>query len=735
MKTSPMPKNPRHAWKFRRYGGVDQVILRDAADLQHLEELDLKLWMALSVPTQGVLFDPATAALVDTNGDGRIHPGEVLDALRWAREMLNDPAILLQPMDALPLAAIRDPAVAASARHVLANLGKGDASQVSLGDVMDRGRIFAQTLFNGDGIVPPEAAGDDPAAEALVRAVVAALGGVTDRCGRPGVDAAMLARFFAEGRLFLDWHDRAEACALPPLGPEGTAKAAEAVQAIRGKLDDYFARCRLAAYDERAAGILNRDAADYRALAASPMTATASELADFPLATIAANRPLPLAHGINPAWRDAVAHLDACVVRPLFGAGRDTLGEADWAQVQRLLAPYAQHQTERPDTAVAALGADRLRACLADDVRKRVEALIERDLALAPESERIATVEKLLRFCLHLPELLANTVNFADFYGRTDAIFQVGTLFLDGRACALCIEVADEAKHTALAGLSGFFLAYCELSRPALPKRKIVAAITDGDCDNVMVGRNGIFQDRQGLVWDATVTRIVSAPISVRQAFWLPYKRFVRLVEEQIAKRAQAADDTATTRWASSVETALAANPAKPSAPAPTAPGKKIELGTIALIGTAIGGISALVGGFLKALFGLGYWLPAGVVGILLLVSGPSMLLASLKLRRRNLAPLLDANGWAINTHARVNLPFGASLTQLAAPPLMPTHAFQDPFADRRVPWKRWLAIALVALATALWYFGQLDRYLPACCRRAPVETGSTQPADPLPTP
>ena len=41
---------------------------------------------------------------------------------------------------------------------------------------------------------------------------------------------------------------------------------------------------------------------------------------------------------------------------------------------------------------------------------------------------------------------------------------------------------------------------------------------------------------------NATITKIVSNPISIRQAFWSPYKKLVRLIEEQIAKRAAAAD-------------------------------------------------------------------------------------------------------------------------------------------------------------------------------------------------
>jgi hypothetical protein len=45
------------------------------------------------------------------------------------------------------------------------------------------------------------------------------------------------------------------------------------------------------------------------------------------------------------------------------------------------------------------------------------------------------------------------------------------------------------------------------------------------------------------------------------------------------------------------------------------------------------------------------------------------MLIAWMKLRKRNLGPILDANGWAVNAKAKVNVPFGTSLTGVAKLP------------------------------------------------------------------
>jgi len=354
-------------------------------------------------------------------------------------------------------------------------------------------------------------------------------------------------------------------------------------------------------------------------------------------------------------------------------------------------------------------------------------ALIEKDQALEGEYSQITSIEKMVHFKKDLKELLTNFVNFSDFYGKSGAVFQAGTLFLDARSCHLCINVADAGKHAALAGLSAAYLAYCDISRPGEAKRSIAAVFTDGDSDRLIVGRNGVFYDRNGKDWDATITKIVSNPISIREAFLMPYKKLVRMIEEQIAKRAQDADAASSGKLGDVAGKVATADKIKSDQPAP-AP-KKLDLGTIALIGTAIGGVSALVGGFLSALFGLGMWLPLGIIGILLLISGPSMLLAWMKLRQRNLGPILDANGWAINTKAKMNVPFGAALTNLAQLPAGSERALTDPYAEKKRPWKLWIFLLILIGLAWFWYDGKFDSHLPAKFTSAQVCKKGT-PAD-----
>src|SRR5262249_53107873 len=208
--------------------------------------------------------------------------------------------------DALPLALINDKgpggaAILASARQILKDLGKGDSPSITLDDVADTARIFAQTRFNGDGVVPADAAADEPTRKAIADAI-ACSGAVPDGSGKPGTDQAHLDGFFAELAAYEAWAARGQSdAALRPLG-DGTAAAADAWRAVRAKVDDYFARCRVASFDARALAAVNRSEEEYLAIAARDLTITADEVAGFPLARIEAGRPLPLVDGINPAW-------------------------------------------------------------------------------------------------------------------------------------------------------------------------------------------------------------------------------------------------------------------------------------------------------------------------------------------------------------------------------------------------------------------------------------------------
>ena len=447
-----------HTWKFFRAGGFDQVKLETGADLMALDQLDQKLWVALACPTTGLEFDSKTLALIDTDKDGRIRAPELIAAVKWAGDCLKNPDDLLKSSPELPLAAINDATpegkqLLASARHILASLGRKDATSISLEDTTDTAKIFVQTRFNGDGIVPADSA-EDAATKAVITDIIACFGAETDRSGKPGVNQAKVDQFFTEAQAYSDWWKKAETDSAILALDGSTTAAATTFKTVKAKVDDYFTRCRLAAFDPRAVNALNREEKEYLVFTAKDLTSGSTEIAGFPLAQVGAGKPLPLRDGLNPAWAGAMAQFEAAVVHPLLN-GVTVLTEGDWAVIAAKFAGYEAWLAAKAGATVEKLGIKRVREILAGKARETLTALIAQDKALEPESNAITTVEKLVRYNRDIYALVHNFVSFRDFYRRkSKAIFQAGTLFLDQRSCELCLSVEDPGKHAIMAMLS-----------------------------------------------------------------------------------------------------------------------------------------------------------------------------------------------------------------------------------------------------------------------------------------
>ena len=705
-----------HAWRFFRAGGFDQVLLENGSDLQYLKDLDQKLWVALSCPVNGVQFDRKTLEFIDTDLDGQIRAPEILAAIDWTAARLQSLDLLVNAPPELPLAAIKQATeegrqVLTSAREILTNLGKPEATAVSIDDVLDSERIFAGTGFNGDGVITTLSTPDEWLQEWISR-VTGTVEPATDRSGEPGITADHVAGFAEAAAAWQDWRNRgrllAESSGLPDID-----EACRLWQTLAPKIEDYFVRCRLAAFDERATMAMNSPEADLATLGTKNLAEAGADIAALPLALVTPAAHLDLTTGVNPSWQAELVLFGILVARPFLEEGT-TVTAAQWEELKSHMATLAEWWSERQETPVSAVGAELLTEWHELQVAERLADLIERDLERSAAADAICAVTTLVHYVRYLYPLLNNFVAFRDFYTKKGiGIFQCGTLYLDGRSCELCVPVADPAKHAALASLSRLYLVYCDcIRRGGSEKMTIAAAITNGDSDQIIVGRNGLFYDQHGDDWDATIVRIIDHPISLRQAFWSPYKKVGRMVGEQLQKlaaaRSKAAEDKAFAGAMKTIEKKPDAKPAAAAAvPPPPQPmfdvGKYV--GIFAAIGLALGALGSAVATTIASFLKLQWWqMPLAIAGLLLLISGPAMILAWFKLRQRNLGPLLDANGWAINARAKLNIPFGASLTALAKLPDGSKQLLSDPYAEQKTPWKSILLLVLILVTVLVFW-------------------------------
>ena len=701
-------------WNYRSLGGVVRVCIEKGEDIAHLGELDQKLWSVLSCPVGGLKFDSKTLSLLDTDNDGRIKVSEIVAAAQWITSVIKDKDLIMKGDSVLPLSQIDVECEAGkklydSARQILSNLGL-DKDEISVEEASDSVAIFADTKFNGDGIITPEST-DDEDLKKVITDCIEKVGSSEDRSGKAGVSADNIEAFYAACAEYAEWMGAAEADskAVFPYGDD-TEAAFAACEGIKEKVADYFTRCKLLRF--------NADTA----AAVDVAVTSIDEVGTCPLARPETDCVLPFGR-INPAWEAAFAPVKALVLDKLF-AGKDGITEDEWNTVLASFAAYSAWKGAKKGDAVESLGIDAVKAVLAADRKQALLDLVASDKALEAEANAIDDVCKLLHYYRDFAALLRNYVTFSDFYDRasgTRAVFEAGQLYIDQRCCDLCLKVEDMGKHADMAGLSGMFLIYCACTCKAKgASMNIVAVMTDGDTKNLRPGVNAIFYDRDGQDWEAVVTKIVDNPISIKQAFWSPYRKFANTLMERINKSAAEKESKV-----SGDMTAKANNMNIPSTPeqkdAAAAAAKPAAFdiakfaGIFAAIGMAVAylttALAKIVSPWYNALILLGV--------VIVCISGPSMFLAWQKLRKRNLGPVLNANGWAINSKVLVNIMFGQTLTSMAKYPKLDFNQASDPFMEKTPMWKkvlRWVVTAVVMCAvvwviTIMFHLGPYAKY------------------------
>ena len=708
-----LKKDQKYKWQFENIGGCSRVKISSGQDIAHLDELDTKMWTVLSCPIKGLEIDEKSLKYMDFDADGKIRVNDVVGVSKWITGVLKNPDLLLEGKDTVSIEAINVETeeglkLSKAAKQILANLGKEETS-ISLADTADISAIFAKTRFNGDGVITPASSEDADEISAITSAV-AKTGGTLDRSGVLGVTAPQIEQFYTDLKAYSDW------CAAEVPAPFGdqTDAVIAAYQALDAKMKDFFMRNKLASFSPDSTLALDVQTSRIEAISAENLSAKSEEIAAYPIARITGKATLDLTAPVNPAWAAQFKVLQGVAI----AADKKTLSEEDWAAIGAQFAAYTTWKASKAGATVEDLTIDVVNALLKQDKKQALLDLVAQDAAYKEESDNIEMVDKFLHIFRDFYRLLRNFITFHDFYSKdktVGSIFQSGTLIIDQRACRLCMKVENMGAHNATAATSGMFLVYCDCTTKTSPaKLQIVAAVTVGEIGSLRVGKNAVYYDNAGVEWDAVITKVVDNPISVLQAFWSPYRRMATAVENLINKSAAEKDNKMMADATAKINAAPTTLPATPAEGADAAAAKPAAAppfdiakfaGIFAAIGMAVGMIGTALVTLAKGLWELSWWqLVLVFLGILLLISGPAMVLAWLKLRRRNIAPILNANGWAVNAASKISIPFGETLTDMAKYPKM---KLKDPYAKKGMPaWAKVLITLLIlAAAGAVWYF------------------------------
>ncbi|MBP9990178.1 MAG: hypothetical protein KBT45_01955 [Bacteroidales bacterium] len=699
-------KQDGYKWNYCSVGGVMRVNISTGEDIRHLGELDQKLWTVLSCPTKGLEFCEKTLQMIDADKDGKIRVQEIVATANWLCDVLADPEILIHGGDGLKFTDFADTdngkRLCNIARQIVESLGH-DKDGISIEDTSDSLAIFSKTRFNGDGIITL-ASTEDEALKDVITKAMEKIGAKDDRSGEKGIDQEILENFYKACADYAAWCHSANDGNLP-YGAD-TEAALEACNAIKAKVADYFMRCKLIAFDEDTAAALDVQVAKVEAISGNELSVGNEEIASYPLARPNKDCLMPINGQINPSWRGAFDALKSLVLDKEF-AGRESFSEAEWNTILAKFDAYTEWKAAKAGAEVEEYGIEVIDQILADNRQADLQSLIEQDLATADDIAGIDEVDKLLYLKRDFYKLLRNYVSFTDFYSRregSEAIFQCGTLYIDQRSLDLCVRVEDMVKQTEMAGLSGMYLIYCQCTNKVKNQTmNIVAVLTDGDVDNMRVGKNAIFYDRTGQDWDAVVTKIVDNPISIRQAFFSPYRKLANFITDKVNKSAAEKEAKSMQNLTAKTDSAMT-SAQNPDGTKPAEGVKSFDIAKFAGIFAAIGMGLGMIGAAVMKIINPWYNVLLLLGVLVICTSGPSVFIAWTKLRKRNLGPILNANGWAINSKVIVNIIFGQTLTSLAKYPKLDLKESNDPFVYKTPWWKkalRWVVTFLVIIGAA----------------------------------
>lgn len=753
---------------FRRMSGLDQVTMQTDDEWRNLDLLPAQIWMALSCPTSGLEFNIETLNILDADGDGHVRAQDVRDAVAWVCQRVKHPASLTISETGVDPENLRDDTsegqgLLAAAKLVREKSGSEEAviPLEKIETVLTEANGYP---FNGDGVVPPDSAPETEeksgtlSPRAFTLLMMSVIGAQKDASGKPGLTKELADEAAKRLQAALDWRKKADVSRLP-LG-EKTAEAWTLFERLAPKIDDFFCRCDLATFDPDALAALNTQDSTVPQEAQKLSLINAETLRNLPLARVAKDGVLSIDAGVNPAWtKDLKEFLE--LSRPLADdktLKSGALNEKAWSAIKTAFGDYAQILADKPswptppadaevvaspgmptlslapaddplgraylpvnpDVAVENLTDTEISAALNPKIRAEFDKLVELDLA-APPLSSIQDLRKLALFRGYLYVFLMNFLSFMDFYDPDKkAIFQEGILYLDSRACLLCVPVDDVDNHARLAAQSHLCLIYCACTRKsedgADQTMNIAAALTMGNMANLIEGRHGLFIDNAGKEWDTQIIRVAHNPISLREAAWAPYIRASNMIAEQAQKFIAAKDKMANDAVAKVTTNVTAPPPPKEKAGFDFAKGA----GIFAALSVAVSMLSAAAAYIANSLASLGWWWPLALVMVFICVSGPSMLIAYFKLRKRSLGPLLDASGWAVNKGAPINLIMGMGLTLMGKLPPNAKRDFNDPYGlpaqllakKRRAKFWTWFIIILILLimiaAGCFWLYCRL---------------------------
>ena len=630
--------------RYEYYGKTIHLRLRRLKDLEQVLKLNEVFWLATTAPGGDYLLPPEFLNRLDTDGDGRVRVEELKAAIVWLRQNSNAEV----PDATLKRSDIKSDKLSTGWDKIVKAFDLGSDVVLSLEQLRElRAKFLEEPTKYGAGALEPTEIADEHE-RALLEAVRESV-----QPEKEAVTEEQLDLFLEDARASLEWRDASP-------GENAWADQYAAFRELEEPLRDYF---------------LLADAARFTGEQPDlgwPRGPVQESLQDMPLAKPLQADGLYFESRVNPAYSRAVE-----IFRATFlDEGESVLSRSQYEELRERFETYAGWLSQAPNTRVKECSTDDLRGWLENEellqtVRKSLQEKRRQGLV----QQDFLDLEKLLLYQAHLLNYCQNFVAFPDLYDpKSRALFERGTLIMDGREFHLALPVDDIEAHKKAAARSNMFVLYIQTQGETL-----AIPVTSGSQGNLAKGKRGVFHHVDGSEREAQVVDLVNNPISLWEAMMAPFEKIGNALRGKV-EALSAEQEEALVARATTVE-----KPKKEGVSGPMLAGGGVALAalssSLAFVLKTLASISPL-----KILFGLAL--------LLFLCLGPAALVAYLKLRSRDLSAVLEGNEWGINARMRLTTIQARQFTQ------SPRH---PGYVGSSMSWI--LIIGLIVLAGCLAYF------------------------------
>jgi len=645
---------------FEKLGSSLHFKIEDCSDLKAVLELDEAQWIATTAPISTIKTDNIFLNFLDTDGDKRIRAEEIKDGIRFLLKYLADysgvqAGNLSLSLDAVDTGTELGGRIHSSALKVLKKLNCGSES-ITLSQVREVAREVFEGGLDQAGIVLPEAAEDEGTAR-YINHILQTVGGKKHPGGKDGVDTKSLTIFMEECRQYIDWQQEAgeidsdEITEILPLGKD-TAEGYALFQSLAKKLIQHFLLCDIKRLNpELLARTLEIPEANV-ALNLLNIEGAESYLENAPLSLLNSECVLDLAGELNPYFHRKIVSLRESVIKPLLGEEVQIIDKQSFEKLQKIFKPFVQWNDKKPKVKVDAIGPITLLEYLTDPAYLRtLEDLIDKSHKTAFDLDNIRELERLLLYQAYILPLVNSFVSFPSLYDPDQrALFEEGTLVMDGRHFTLAVKVDDREHHIETSKSSNIFIIYCELFGLEGEKAfEVAVPVTSTSRGNIYLNKWGIFNDIYGNELHARVVDIVENPISISEAMIEPFLRISRAFFSRLEEFSSKAEEKLFQKGEKSKDK------------------KKQDAfsgGMLAGGGFAVAALGSSFAFITKTLASLS--LKTVILALLILggmIAVPAGIAAYYKLSRRDLSTILEGSGWGINARMKLTKEQAAGFT------------------------------------------------------------------------